>query len=249
MSEQSPNQSLSPSPSLTGELMAPGQQKSEQREQQSLEPVVDPLNWLDSAERYAFNYFTSKLRSGSSDSYPIAPSVAEQLLELYLQGRTLAEIRKLNRQFSMGQIVHAAVEGCWNLQRDAYAALTVARAKARAVLAAAEGVELAADIMAALKRLHGDNIARYIQTQDPIHLGSATSYATIKQLKEISEVLMKLTGQEQKKTIGGTVEVKHSGSITTIPISPIQVVPQADAAKVLAEWAAVEKRKLAHEEQ
>jgi len=238
------SESQSPNQSLSVELLSPDQLKSEQ----SLELVVDPLDWLDSAERYAYNYLEAKLRRGNSDTYPIAPDIADQMMQLYLQGRTLAEIRRLNTPFSLGQIVHAAVEGNWYLQRDAYASLTVARAKARAVIAAAEGIELAADMMAALKRLHGDNVARYLQTGDPIYLGSATSISTIRQLKEIGEVLMKLTGQEQKKTMGGSVELKVSGSVTTVPLSPIQILPPTEAAKILSAWADSEKKKLAYEE-
>lgn len=244
MSEkQEPSQSLVKSPSLPAELLQPGQQKSEQ----SLEPAAeDPLAWLDQAERYAYDYFNNKMRAGSSDTFPIAVGIAEQMMQLYLQGRTLTEIRRLNPTFQLGQIVHAAVEGRWNLQREAYIALTVARAKSRAVVAAAEGIELAADMMASMKKLHGDNAARFLQTGNPKDLGSATALTTIKQLREVAEVLMKLTGQEQKKQVGGVVEVKHSGSVSSIPMQPMNVEP-SDAAKILAGWAAAEKKRQSEE--
>lgn len=235
--------SLVKSPSLPAELLQPGQQKSEQ----SLEPAAeDPLAWLDQAERYAYDYFNNKMRAGASDTFPIAIGIAEQLMQLYLQGRTLTEIRQLNKNFQLGQIVHAAVEGRWNLQREAFIALTVARAKSRAVVAAAEGIELAADMMASMKKLHGDNAAHFLQTGNPKDLGSATALTTIKQLREVAEVLMKLTGQEQKKQFGGVVEVKHSGSVSSIPTQPMNVEP-SDAAKILAGWAATEKKRQSEE--
>lgn len=211
------------------------------------EPTEDPLAWLEPAERFALDYFLENFQRGGSETYAIAPSVAEGMLQLYLQGRTLSEIRKLNKQFGLGQIVHAAIINHWREQRDAYAALAVARAKARAVLAAAEGVELAADIIAALRRQHGDNVSRYLQTGELSALGPATSMATIRQLKEVAEVLMRLTGQDQKRQVSGSLEVKHTGTVTTVPVTAPPPSPVETERKLLSDWAAAEKARIAEE--
>jgi hypothetical protein len=204
----------------------------------------DELSWLEPSERYAYNYIEPRLRRGGSDTYPLAPSISDGMFQLYLQGRTLNEIRRINPQFSLGQIVHAAVEGHWNLQRDAWVALSMARAKARAVLAAADGVEMAADMMAAFRRLHGETVSKFLQSGRVEDLGTAININSIRQLKEISEILMRLTGQDQKKSLSGVVEVKHSGGIITVPVTPPKVLDTTEASGTLAAWAAVQKKKI-----
>ncbi len=188
------------------------------------------VEWVTPAEKFALEYFQKNFQRGGSETYPLAPSVCEGMLQLYLEGRTLAEIRKLNPQFGMGQIVHAAVTQDWHQYAIDHAELAINRARARAVLAAANGIDFAADLMAAIKKLHGDNIARYLQSGDVTLLGPALTTTTIKQMREIVDLLMKLTGQDQKKQVSGTLEIKHTGTVKTV-----------SGGSKLAEWAKAKK--------
>jgi septum formation topological specificity factor MinE len=173
--------------------------------------VSRDLSWLQESERFALSYFESKQGVGSSQYSPISPLAAEAMYPLFLQGRTFDEIRKLNPHFSLGQIVSAAVNANWFDRRQAHSHAAVSRARARAILAAADGVELASDIIAALRAQHGDAIAKYLQTGDVNVLNQATSIDTIRKIKEAGEVLMKLTGQDQIKrvSVSGTVDFKQ----------------------------------------
>lgn len=161
--------------------------------------------------------------------------MAEALYELYRQGRSLHDVWRLNQKWSFGQVVHAAVDGRWALRRSAEAATALPRAKERALLAVAEGVELTADMMAALSKLHRDNIARFLQTGNIEDLGPALSSTTLAQLGKLTEMLMKLTGQDQTKKVAISGEVTHSGAVAVAAAS------SADGRRLL-DMAAEKKR-------
>jgi hypothetical protein len=205
-------------------------------------PAPDPLGWLNAAERHAYHYFLVNMRKGGMETYPLAPSTTDGMRAVFIKGgKTLEEIRRLNKPFGMGQIVHAAVEGNWYQARLDDAALTMARAEVRAKLAAAEGAEMAADVIASIRRLHGDSIARYLQTGDISELSESSPITVARQLKEAADALARFTGQDQVRKVSGTLKVEHVG--LTIPTSP-PTEPAAGHASVLAGWAAAEKVKL-----
>jgi hypothetical protein len=196
--------------------------------------VADLTWWLTPAELFAYNQFLLKYCKNGSNTFPIASGTKEGLFALFLNGKTIAEIRKLNPQFALGQIVNAAIEDNWYQTKEVYLETMVQRAKIRAIQATAEGLEFAADLVAALRKQHGDHIARFLQTGDINDLGAATSTTVIRQLKELTELLSKLTGADQNKrvTIQGTVE--HSGEIRTATV----IQPVSDK---LSKWAQEKK--------
>lgn len=208
----------------------------------SAEPL-DPLAWLSPAERYAYDYFLGNFQKAGATSYPLATDIADGMFNLYMQGKTLGEIRALNRHFGYGQVIHAAVTGDWYVRRARVLEDQVPRARARAVQAAAEGLELTADMVAALRRLHSDNIARFLQTGNPIHLGPALSMTSIRQLKELADLLLKFTGQEQTKKVSGTIKHEHVGAVN-LPTTPVGAPPPKEASRTLASWAEQERAKL-----
>ncbi len=198
------------------------------------------MAWLDASEKYALSYFLQKFRTGGSETYPLAESVADGMFQLYVQGRTLKEIFKLNPQYGFGQIVYAAAERNWDAQRQQRRAEAMDRAKERASGALADSVELVSDMLAAETKLHADNLARFLQTGDKDQLGSALSMTTIRNLKELSDLLLKLTGQENKKTVTGTVRVEHS---TAPPVGSAPVAEGTSGPNPLRTWA--EQKRLA----
>ena len=190
--------------------------------------------WLTPSELYAYNQFLLKYCKNGSNTYPIAPGVKEGLFALFLNGKTIAEIRKLNPQFSLGQITNAAIEDDWYEAKQIYLETMVQRAKVRAIQATAEGLEFAADLVAALRKQHGDHIARFIQTGDVNDLGGATSTTVIRQLKELTELLSKLTGADQTKSVRIQATVEHTGDMLIRPTA----TPPSDK---LSKWAQEKK--------
>lgn len=205
------------------------------------EPLVPAgQTWLSAGEQFALQNFRRKLGHGGSQNFPLAESMATGMFVLFLNGKSLSEIRAMNPHIGLGQIVHTAVEGHWNELRQAHLDTVVARAKSRAVQAAAESVEFTADLMAAVRALHGPNIARFLQSGRQEDLGAATSMSVIRQVKELAELLMKLTGQDQKKNVSGTIKHEVTGSVTTVPLQAPPQMPTGFHSGVLSSWAAAE---------
>ena len=205
----------------------------------------DPLEWLDAAERYAYDHFLRKrtdiITSRTSAYSVLAPSVVTQMEVLYIKGgKTLPEIRQLYKQFSLGQIVYAAVQENWHLKRAADVQITAQRAKIRAELAFFESMEVAADAVAAIRVLHGDNIARFIATRDVNELKDSNPLAVLRQLKEAAAVLAQLTGKDQVKRVAVSGNVTHSLSL---PMAPPAAAPGEDSS-TLRSWALTERAKL-----
>lgn len=196
----------------------------------------DATAWLTPGEAYAYEYFCSRLRRAGADTYPIAQSVADQLAVQFLNGRSLEEIRKSSPNFSMGQIVHAAVSNRWDLLRATYAETMLHRAKYRSMVAVSEAVDLAADMIAALRSKYGASIMVAMKE------GKAADLP-IRELREVSDILMKLTGQEQRKSVKIEGEVKHTGQVFSIPTEPPKPLPQQEAAKTLEAWVMEAKKK------
>lgn len=195
----------------------------------------DPLAWLDEPERHAYAYFmANRNKRGQAATFPLAPGVSAGLFELYLNGRSLHEIHSQFTQYGLGQIVHAAVEGGWNDQRSTYLAGLMDRAKGRALQSAAESVEFIADAMAAAHKKHGAALRAYLVSGNPNDLG-AFGIGSLKQYKDLVEILMKVTGQDGRRSVGGTV--KHEHVVRTIPTAPPSPVPAAAAVAALGAWA------------
>jgi hypothetical protein len=201
------------------------------------EESEDKLAWLNPAEKYALEYFQSNYQKGGASTYSIAPSVQAQLFGLYLNGRSLGEIRKLNHpSFSLGQIVSAAVENDWYNERKLYQSGLMQAARERLQQIGCESVGFLADSLAAAHKQHGQALQKYIQTGNPADLG-AFGVGSIRQYKEIAELLLKITGQEKTSTLNVKGEVLHTST-------PSAVAPVANNGLLsLREMAAQKKAK------
>jgi hypothetical protein len=204
-------------------------------------PAEDPLAWLTEPERYAYDQFQAKRDPrGLPGTFPLAVSVQLELFELYLAGRSLGEIRALNPKWSLGQIVHAAVERQWNVHRNIYLDQLFARARDRSKQVVAEAAEFLGDQLTAAHKKHGEALRRYIQTGNDEELG-AFAVGSPRQYREALELYLKSIGADGTKKVTGTVEHVHTGSVT----SALPVVPpsKGEPSKALAGFAAAERER------
>jgi hypothetical protein len=196
------------------------------------------LAWLSESELYALQYFRKKYKKDALNT-PIAPDVREQLFQLYLNGKSLSEIRNLNSGFSMGQVVDAAVTGDWNVLRQEYLVTVQERAQGRLRQIACESVDFIADHIAATHKFQGDKIRKYLQTGkvedlDGINLGSLQQY------KSLIDMLVKITGNDKPGDKGpNTINI----SLTKQVEAPLEhsSLPPVPVSKSLAELAAAKK--------
>ena len=201
------------------------------------EEPEDKLAWLNPAEKYALEYFQSNYQKGGASTYSIAPSTQAQLFALYLNGRSLGEIRKLNHpSFSLGQIVSAAVENDWYNERKIYQSGLMQAARERLQQIGCESVQFLSDSLSAAHKQHGEALQKYLVSGNPADLG-AFGVGSIRQYKEVAELLLKITGQEKTSTLNvkGTVEHVAGESVAG------QVAQ--NKGKSLAERAAAKKAK------
>lgn len=176
---------------------------------QELQRTVSETDWLSESEKYALDYFKKNYCKGDVNSFPLAPSLQEKLFTLFLNGKSFAEIRKINPNLSLGQIVFAAVDGKWNQQRQEYLATLLEKSRQRLQQVACEGVSFVADQLSAAHKMYGDNLQRYLQSGNPADLGGF-GVTTHKQYRDACELLLKLTGQDKQSTINNKGEILHT---------------------------------------
>jgi hypothetical protein len=182
---------------------------------------VTPL--LSKGEEYAFEYFQK------SQQPPLAPSLNAKLFQLFLNGKNCEEIRRLNKDLTLGQIVWARIEGDWDQRRSDHLNSLLTETSLRVQQATLETADFVCDLLAVANREHGDRLRRYLQTGDQKELGDF-KIDSIFNLKQTIEVLQKLTGQDRQQTVQHKGEVMH----TAVPIPAANKAPSpVEAANVL----------------
>jgi len=175
---------------------------------------------LDEREAFAFRVWAGK------NEAPIAPSTQGQMFQLYLQGKSTEEIRRLNPGFSLGAIVASRVNGKWDAERARYLESLFLGIRQRVAQSAMETTDTICDLLAAKNKLLRDRVLRFIQTGDEA-LIEGLKLGDIKTYKELIEALMKVTGQDQNKKLSGTLTV-------AVAAAPGATAPTADNSHILA---------------
>jgi hypothetical protein len=201
---------------MSKELVKKQEEEVQEVELVEEEPVDESLSWLSVDELACLTHFRDPKNycRGGSTTVPIAPSVAEQLFTLYLAGKSLTEIRRLNHQYYLGQIVDAAVSGNWHIQRQQYLSELSARSADRLKQTAMECVDFMADQLSVTHKMHGDALKKYLQTGNPTDLGSFGSLSPT-MYKSIFELLLKASGADRPQN---NITIKGDMINTTAPV-------------------------------
>jgi hypothetical protein len=147
-------------------------------------------------EIYALECFEKRFRT-SSQYYPLADSVVEQLFALFLADRSLEEIRRLCPQYGLGQIVDAAVRGDWFRRRDEYRTELLQRSLGRAVQTQAEAIGFISDLILAQHQINKKAVLEAIQTGNGEDLEKRFN---LRQYSGLIELLKQVTGQNAEPT-------------------------------------------------
>jgi hypothetical protein len=176
---------------------------------------------------------------------PMAQSTQAGFFNLFLQGNNCEEIQRLNPNgFSLGAIVRARIDNDWDLKLQEHQQQLMTKVRERVQQVTLETVERIANEMAASNRLVNDRVKKFLQTGDVVEL-QGTSVGSVKHLKEMVEMLAKLTGQDSKKTtqVGGTVEHRHV--METAPVNPA-LLPELPVGKPLPPQTAAKALEIIH---
>lgn len=155
----------------------------------------------------------------------MAKSVKEKFFTLFLNGQNCEEIQRLNPNgFSLGAVVRARIEDDWDEKKQEHQARIITEARERLQQITVETMNRVALELAASNKLATEKILLYMQTGEEEHL-AGTNVGSLKHLKDMVEVLQKLTGQDQKKDVSGTVV--HTHTLQPAPPEPDKVVLSA----------------------
>lgn len=181
--------------------------------------VLAALDRLSQEEKMAYDLYSA------SGKPSLSVDTSLKLYELFLQGTSCQEISRLNPGFGLGMIVKARVDHLWDSRRDSHLTDLYAKTGERLRQIGLESVNFISDFLAAIHKSNGDKIKRYLQTGDEDLL--KTIDFSPKQYKEFIEILGKVTGAENKKTL------EHKGTVTTVVESAPSVLTPGQAAKLL----------------
>jgi hypothetical protein len=158
---------------------------------------------------------------------PLSPDKQSQLFELYLRGTSLEQIARVNSpHLKLGHVVRASVEGGWWERRELYVQGMLDGLRGRVQQVQGEAVDFLADFLAVFHKLYGDRFKRFLQTGDEKELGGMMP-TNLGQYRVLLELMLKATGQGEKKTIGGVVQHTVSVESTTVP-NPALGQPMTD---------------------
>lgn len=143
----------------------------------------------------------------------LSTSMQAQLFELYLNGNSCEQIAKLNKSIRLGAIVRACQEGDWYQKKTSYMNQLLEDVRSRVEQVQCESLYFASSLLAAAHKMYGTKIQRYLQTGDEKELGELGIY-TLRQYKEVVDLLLKMTGQDNNKKVSGKVDVTHNVGAT-----------------------------------
>jgi hypothetical protein len=170
------------------------------------------LKGLDQREMDAYRYVLK------TRAVEIAEETAERMYQVFLQGKTCEDIRKINPGYGLGQIVACRIKYGWDARAAQYRTTLTTAVPDRAIQTSLETVDFVANLLTVNRMRMEEAMARYMISRNEDDLKGVIQAKNAKELKELVELLMKMTGQDKKRIeFSGTVKVaQQSGAPSQI---------------------------------
>jgi len=168
---------------------------------------------------------------------PIAASLSSQMFNLFLEGYSCAEIAKINKGISEGDILYSRKKYNWDEERDNYLIQLQNQVTQKILKQKMESVEFLTNALSVIHKEHKDVMLKFLQTgniDDLPKIGSLRAY------KEIVETIAKITGEDSIKKVKFEGKVQQETTVKTEGGSVnLQLTPdlQTKLLKALAEEA------------
>lgn len=148
-----------------------------------------------------------------------------------MNGSNCDELLRLNPGLGLGAIVRARVEHSWDLRKEEYTSWLYQKTKEKYQKSQLEAIEFASDAMSVYHKMWGDKFKRFIQTGNPEELSDFRNMS-FKNYKDFTDMLLRLTGQDNSSNqkVSGEVVHKVETSKPTIDHRPLS---SSDAASIL----------------
>ena len=131
---------------------------------------------------------------------PLSASLRAGLYNLYLNGSTCEEIHRINSQvLTLSEVIRVRVEDDWDERVDRYRQSLMDGIDLKSKQVHLESVSFVTEQLAALHKLNGDKVKKFLMTGDPAMLEGALLITNMKAYKETAELLLQLTGRDGKK--------------------------------------------------
>ena len=152
--------------------------------------LLDAVKALNPKELEAYRFFVKE------NQMQVAEEQADHLFELYCNGSSCDEIRKIVKAYSFGQIVACRVMGDWDKRKlDKQLAIkTVVPGQADVTLL--ESQEFLGDLIIATSRKFSRQLKGFIATHDERLLEGLPIPKTIKDYQILLDTFMKASGQD-----------------------------------------------------
>lgn len=171
----------------------------------------------------------------------IAPVTQAQFYALFLHGKSCEEIADLNKGFPLGAIVKCRVEGDWDKKLDEYRESLFTGVRTRLEQVELESVSFLTDLLSAVHKQQGGKLKKYIQTGDEGELGDMR-ITSIKNYKEVLELLIKATGQDRQQTIEHRHQISASSNKEEGRTIDITNLASASSSQALEIFKALDKK-------
>jgi len=158
--------------------------------------------------------WTSLLTVADKGVKPIAPSLAADMLNLFMENYSCTEIAKLNKGLSELDVLYCRYKYNWDEQRDKYARDLQDQVVGKLKKMKLESMEFLTNMLAALHKDERQKMMTYLQTgkeedKPKLWANSITTY------KGLIETIQKLTGEDkiQKHELKAEHRITNSNDI------------------------------------
>lgn len=151
---------------------------------------------------------------------PIAPTLSAQMYNLFIEGYTCADIARLNKGFSEGDILYCRQKYKWDEQRDDYAQQLTRQMQQKLIKQKLESMEYLTNMLSVIHKEHKDIMLKFLQTgnvDDLPKIGSLKTY------KDIIETLSKITGEDSIKRVKVDGKIQQDVNVTNNSPTPISI--------------------------
>jgi|SRR6185437_6900945 len=159
------------------------------------------LRGLDEREMEAYRYVLK------TRPIEIAEETSERMYQMFLQGRTCEDIRKANKGYALGQIVACRIKYGWDARVVQHRTTLAATVPDRAIQTSLENVDFVTKLLTVNRIVMEEAIDKFMLSRNPDDLKGVIQAKNAKELKELVELLMKMTGQDKKR-------IEFSGKVT-----------------------------------
>lgn len=160
----------------------------------------------------------------SRGARPVAPSLAESMFNLFLEGYTCEAISKQGKGLTEGDILYCRKKYKWDEKRDRYMQDLYEATSRKIMKQKSESVDFLTGMLSVVHKKNRDQIMKYLQS------GSEEDFpefavGNLKNYKEVVEILAKITGEgtNHKVTIAGGL---HNSTSVTVQDADRELLKQ-----------------------